>query len=65
MVRSSACPVVTTVVCLWTVRAAARVFDGEHYALSSGMTVNSNDYKSIPGEVGRVWVTSIPSVVVT
>ncbi|HDI1196200.1 TPA: autotransporter outer membrane beta-barrel domain-containing protein [Salmonella enterica] len=34
------------------VRAAARAFDGEHYALSSGMTVNSNDYKSMLGEVG-------------
>ncbi|HAF4710365.1 TPA: autotransporter outer membrane beta-barrel domain-containing protein [Salmonella enterica] len=34
------------------VRAAARVFDGEHYALSNGMTVNSNDYKSMLGEVG-------------
>ncbi|EIJ9935489.1 autotransporter outer membrane beta-barrel domain-containing protein [Salmonella enterica] len=34
------------------VRAAARAFDGEHYALSNGMTVNSNDYKSMLGEVG-------------
>ncbi|EAQ6832912.1 autotransporter outer membrane beta-barrel domain-containing protein [Salmonella enterica] len=34
------------------VRAAARAFDGEHYALSNGMTVNSNDYKSMQGEVG-------------
>ncbi|EDV5630276.1 autotransporter outer membrane beta-barrel domain-containing protein [Salmonella enterica subsp. enterica] len=34
------------------VRAAARAFDGEHYALSNGMTVNSNDYKSMLGEIG-------------
>ncbi|OHF66978.1 autotransporter outer membrane beta-barrel domain-containing protein [Salmonella enterica] len=34
------------------VRAAARAFDGEHYALSNGMTVNSNDYKSMQGEIG-------------
>ncbi|AXC66980.1 hypothetical protein DOE63_16480 [Salmonella enterica subsp. diarizonae serovar 59:z10:-] len=34
------------------VRAAARVFDGEHYALSNGMTVDSNEYKSVLGEVG-------------
>ncbi|EJB3895842.1 autotransporter outer membrane beta-barrel domain-containing protein [Salmonella enterica] len=34
------------------VRAAARAFDGEHYNLSNGMTVNSNDYKSMLGEVG-------------
>ncbi|ECF8075638.1 autotransporter outer membrane beta-barrel domain-containing protein [Salmonella enterica] len=34
------------------VRAAARAFDGEHYALSNGMIVNSNDYKSMLGEVG-------------
>ncbi|ECP9801138.1 autotransporter outer membrane beta-barrel domain-containing protein, partial [Salmonella enterica] len=34
------------------VRAAARALDGEHYALSNGMTVNSNDYKSMLGEVG-------------
>ncbi|EIG0951833.1 autotransporter outer membrane beta-barrel domain-containing protein [Salmonella enterica subsp. enterica serovar Muenchen] len=34
------------------VRAAARAFDGEHYALSNGMTVNSNDYKSMLGEMG-------------
>lgn len=34
------------------VRAAARAFDGGHYALSNGMTVNSNDYKSMLGEVG-------------
>ncbi|WP_366537589.1 autotransporter outer membrane beta-barrel domain-containing protein, partial [Salmonella enterica] len=34
------------------VRAAARAFDGEHYALSNGMTVNNNDYKSMLGEVG-------------
>lgn len=34
------------------VRAAARAFDGEHYALSNGMTVNSNDYRSMLGEVG-------------
>ncbi|HAG2285008.1 TPA: autotransporter outer membrane beta-barrel domain-containing protein [Salmonella enterica] len=34
------------------VRAAARAFDGEHYALSNGMTVKSNDYKSMMGEVG-------------
>ncbi|ENL0803458.1 autotransporter outer membrane beta-barrel domain-containing protein [Salmonella enterica] len=34
------------------IRAAARAFDGEHYALSNGMTVNSNDYKSMLGEVG-------------
>ncbi|EMW9312562.1 autotransporter outer membrane beta-barrel domain-containing protein [Salmonella enterica] len=34
------------------VRAAASAFDGEHYALSNGMTVNSNDYKSMLGEVG-------------
>ncbi|ESJ23224.1 autotransporter/pertactin, partial [Salmonella enterica subsp. diarizonae serovar 60:r:e,n,x,z15 str. 01-0170] len=33
-------------------RAAARAFDGEHYALSNGMTVNSNDYKSMQGEIG-------------
>ncbi|EEM1821187.1 autotransporter outer membrane beta-barrel domain-containing protein [Salmonella enterica subsp. enterica] len=34
------------------VRAAASAFDGEHYALSNGMTVNSNDYKSMLGEIG-------------
>ncbi|EHC4524927.1 autotransporter outer membrane beta-barrel domain-containing protein [Salmonella enterica subsp. enterica serovar Infantis] len=34
------------------VRAAARAFDGEHYNLSNGMTVNNNDYKSMLGEVG-------------
>ncbi|EBA1913727.1 autotransporter outer membrane beta-barrel domain-containing protein [Salmonella enterica] len=34
------------------VRAAVRAFDGEHYALSNGMTVNSNDYKSMQGEIG-------------
>ncbi|EMW0227413.1 autotransporter outer membrane beta-barrel domain-containing protein [Salmonella enterica] len=34
------------------VRAAARVFDGEHYALSNGMTVNSNEFKSMQGEIG-------------
>ncbi|EGR7980507.1 autotransporter outer membrane beta-barrel domain-containing protein [Salmonella enterica subsp. enterica serovar Newport] len=34
------------------VRSAARAFDGEHYNLSNGMTVNSNDYKSMLGEVG-------------